>query len=123
MVPAMPRKLAPPQAPTPPKTPKPPTSRARSSALLDTRIIDCGDNPEQLATLPEDCSDHWQIGDGSTRDSNSNRKHVNFSGTSAEKHTFEDRHTSTRAYIDHMRPRCIELPRMFVTARVVELSK
>jgi DNA modification methylase len=29
-----------------------------------------------------------------------------------EKRAFEDRHESTRAYIDYMRPRCVELARV-----------
>jgi len=31
--------------------------RQRPSALLDTRVVYCGDNLEQLARLPDDCVD------------------------------------------------------------------
>ncbi|MDO8631379.1 MAG: hypothetical protein Q7R41_12895, partial [Phycisphaerales bacterium] len=35
-----------------------------------------------------------------------------FWGETKEKRAFEDRHESTRAYIDYMRPRCVELARV-----------
>jgi hypothetical protein len=34
-----------------------PKTAARPSALLDTRVVYCGDNLEQLAKLPDDCVD------------------------------------------------------------------
>jgi hypothetical protein len=34
-----------------------PASRLRSSSLLDTRVVYCGDNLEQLAKLPDACVD------------------------------------------------------------------
>ena len=34
-----------------------PTTKLRSSPLLDTRVIYCGDNLEQLAKLPDACVD------------------------------------------------------------------
>lgn len=39
----------------PPKPPRMPAGRA--SALLDTRVVYCGDNLEQLAKLPDHCVD------------------------------------------------------------------
>jgi hypothetical protein len=33
-----------------------PTTKLKSSALLDTRVIYCGDNLEQLAKLPDACA-------------------------------------------------------------------
>ena len=33
------------------------TTRQKPSALLDTRVIYCGDNLEQLAKLPDACVD------------------------------------------------------------------
>ena len=42
---------------------------------------------------------------------NSNRNSEVFWGETKEKRSFDDRHESTKAYIDHMRPRCIELAR------------
>ncbi len=43
---------------------------------------------------------------------NSNRNYEVFWGETKEKRSFEDRHESTRAYIDYMRPRCVELARV-----------
>ena len=40
---------------------------------------------------------------------NSNRNYEVFWGETKEKRAFEDRHASTQAYIDYMRPRCVEL--------------
>ena len=71
--------------------PTPAASVARPSALLDTRIIparrDCGDCLDQLSSEPR------PSGSG---------PHLRF----------EDRHASTQAYIDYMRPRCVELARV-----------
>jgi site-specific DNA-methyltransferase (adenine-specific) len=43
---------------------------------------------------------------------NSNRNYEVFWGETKEKRAFEDRHASTQAYIDYMRPRCVELARV-----------
>ncbi len=43
---------------------------------------------------------------------NSNRNYEVFWGETKEKRAFEDRHDSTQAYIDFMRPRCVELARV-----------
>lgn len=43
---------------------------------------------------------------------NSNRTYEVFWGESKETRAFEDRHASTRAYIEFMRPRCVELRRI-----------
>ncbi|MFN0133338.1 MAG: site-specific DNA-methyltransferase [Phycisphaerales bacterium] len=83
-------------------------SRARPSALLDTRVIYCGDNLEQLAKLPDACIDLIYI----DPPFNSNRNYEVFWGETKEKRAFEDRHASTQAYIDYMRPRCVELARV-----------
>jgi len=42
---------------------------------------------------------------------NSNRNYEVFWGETKEKRAFEDRHASTQAYLDYMRPRCVELAR------------
>jgi hypothetical protein len=65
-------------------------TRLKSSARLDTRVVYCGDNVEQ----PGPCRT------GQCR------------GETREKRAFEDRHESTRAYIDYMRPRCVQLGRV-----------
>src|SRR5471032_695711 len=83
-------------------------SRQKSSALLDTRLIYCGDNLEQLPKLPAACIDLIYI----DPPFNSNRNYEVFWGETKEKRAFEDRHESTRAYIDYMRPRCVELARV-----------
>jgi DNA modification methylase len=43
---------------------------------------------------------------------NSNRNYEVFWGEGKEKRAFEDRHASTQAYIEFMRPRCVELARV-----------
>jgi len=80
----------------------------RPSALIDTRVIYCGDNLEQLAKLPPACVDLIYI----DPPFNSNRNYEVFWGETKEKRAFEDRHASTQAYIDYMRPRCVELARV-----------
>jgi 16S rRNA G966 N2-methylase RsmD len=77
--------------------------RARPSSLLDTRVVYCGDNLEQLAKLPDACIDLIYI----DPPFNSNRNYEVFWGETREKRAFEDRHESTRAYIDYMRP-CVK---------------
>jgi len=80
----------------------------RPSSLVDTRVIYCGDNLEQLKKLPDACVDLVYI----DPPFNSNRNYEVFWGETKEKRAFEDRHASTQAYIDYMRPRCVELARV-----------
>ena len=94
--------------PPPPSPRSGPAARARPSALLDTRVIYCGDNLEQLAKLPDACVDLIYI----DPPFNSNRNYEVFWGETKEKRSFEDRHASTQAYIDYMRPRCLALSRV-----------
>ncbi len=82
--------------------------KARSSAIIDTQVIYCGDNLEQLKKLPPACVDLIYI----DPPFNSNRNYEVFWGESKEKRAFEDRHESTKAYIEYMRPRCVELARV-----------
>jgi len=84
------------------------TAPARPSSLLDTRVIYCGDNLEQLKKLPDACIDLIYI----DPPFNSNRNYEVFWGETREKRSFDDRHESTQAYIDFMRPRCVELARV-----------
>ena len=81
---------------------------AKPSSLLDTRVIYCGDNLEQLKKLPDACVDLIYI----DPPFNSNRNYEVFWGETKEKRSFDDRHESTRAYIEFMRPRCVELSRV-----------
>ena len=86
---------------------------AKPSALLDTRVVYCGDNLEQLAKLPDACVDLIYI----DPPFNSNRNYgQSLTGTvwgeTKEKRAFEDRHENTKAYIDYMRPRCVQLARV-----------
>src|SRR5579859_7116358 len=83
------------------------SSRKRSS-LLDTSVVYCGDNLEQLKKLPEACIDLIYI----DPPFNSNRNYEVFWGETKEKRAFEDRHASTQAYIEFMRPRCVEMARV-----------
>jgi hypothetical protein len=85
---------------------------AKSSPLLDTRVIYCGDNLEQLKKLPNACVDLIYI----DPPFNSNRNYEVFWGETREKRAFADRHESTRAYIDYMRPRCVQLARVLKKA-------
>ena len=80
----------------------------KPSALVDTRVIYCGDNLDQLRKLPPECVDLIYI----DPPFNSNRNYEVFWGETKEKRAFEDRHASTQAYIDYMRPRCVELARV-----------
>lgn len=72
------------------------------------KIIYCGDNLEQLSKLDDASVDLIYI----DPPFNSNRNYEVFWGETKEKRAFEDRHESTKAYIDFMRPRCIELARV-----------
>ena len=83
-------------------------SAGKPSAILDTRIIYCGDNLEQLKKLPDNCVDLIYI----DPPFNSNRNYEVFWGETKEKRAFDDRHASTQAYIEFMRPRCVELHRV-----------
>ena len=87
---------------------RPDTTRQRPSSLLDTRVVYCGDNLEQLAKLPDACVDLIYI----DPPFNSNRNYEVFWGETKEKRAFEDRHENTKAYIDYMRPRCVQLARV-----------
>jgi len=84
------------------------TRAAKPSAVVDTRVIYCGDNLDQLKKLPDGCVDLIYI----DPPFNSNRNYEVFWGESKEKRAFEDRHASTQAYIEFMRPRCVELRRV-----------
>jgi len=83
-------------------------SRKKASPLIDTGVIYCGDNLEQLAKLPDGCVDLIYI----DPPFNSNRNYEVFWGETKEKRSFEDRHESTQAYIEFMRPRCVQLARV-----------
>jgi site-specific DNA-methyltransferase (adenine-specific) len=80
----------------------------KPSPLVDTRVIYCGDNLVQLKRLPDACIDLIYI----DPPFNSNRNYEVFWGETREKRAFEDRHASTEAYIEFMRPRCVELARV-----------
>src|SRR5213594_1448747 len=88
----------------------------KPSSLVDTRVIYCGDNLDQLKKLPDACIDLIYI----DPPFNSNRNYEVFWGDQSEPQAqargflvrFEDRHASTQAYIEYMRPRCVELARV-----------
>ncbi len=81
---------------------------AKPTASVDTRIVYCGDCLEQLRKLPDGCVDLIYI----DPPFNSNRNYEVFWGETKERRAFEDRHASTQAYIDYMRPRCVEFARV-----------
>ena len=87
---------------------RPPAPAGRPSSLVDTRVIYGGDNLDKLRNLPDACVDLIYI----DPPFNSNRNYEVFWGETREKRAFEDRHASAEAYIDFMRPRCIELHRV-----------
>ena len=74
--------------------PNPSPVARRPSSLVDTRVIYCGDNLEQLAKLPDACVDLIYI----DPPFNSNRNYEGFWGESKEKRAFEDRRENTKAY-------------------------
>lgn len=78
------------------------------SAVVDTQVIYCGDNLDQLQRLPDCCVDLVYI----DPPFNSSRTYEVFWEEKRERRAFEDRHESTKAYIDFMRPRCVELARV-----------
>ena len=84
------------------------STSGKPSSLIDTRVIYCGDNLDQLKKFPHGCVDLIYI----DPPFNSNRNYEVFWGETKEKRSFEDRHASTQAYIDFMRPRCTELARV-----------
>jgi len=81
---------------------------SRPSGVVDTRVIYCGDCLEKLRELPDHCIDLIYV----DPPFNSNRNYEVFWGEAKEKRAFEDRHASTQAYIEYMRPRCLELGRV-----------
>jgi DNA modification methylase len=84
------------------------SGRSSISALVDTEVVYCGDNLEQLSKLPDRCVDLIYL----DPPFNSNRNYEVFWGEKREQRSFEDRHASTRAYIEFMRPRCVEMARV-----------
>jgi len=78
-------------------------SKSKRSAVVDTGVVYCGDNLDQLAKLPDACVDLIYI----DPPFNSNRNYEVFWGETKEKRAFEDRHASTQAYIEFMRGRRI----------------
>jgi hypothetical protein len=101
----------------------------KPSSLLDTRVVYCGDNLEQLAKLPDACVDliyidppfnsnrNYEVFWGSPREITPRattphcRRRIS-RGETKEKRAFEDRHENTKAYIDYLRPRCVQLARV-----------
>jgi hypothetical protein len=81
------------------------------SPLIDTRVIYCGDCIDQLRKWPDQCIDLIYI----DPPFNSNRNYEVFWHEEQEKRAFKDRHESTQAYIEYMRPRCLELARVLKT--------
>ena len=82
--------------------------RHRSSSAIDTQVVYCGDNLEQLGKLPDGCVDLVYI----DPPFNSNRNYEVFWGDTAEKRAFNDRYGDSLAYITYMRPRIGELYRV-----------
>jgi len=87
-------------------------AKSAPKPAVDTEIIYCGNNLDKLPELPDRCADLIYI----DPPFNSNRNYEVFWGESKEKRAFEDRHESTKAYIDFMRPRCVELARVLKPA-------
>lgn len=75
---------------------------------LDTQRIYCGDNLKVLPKLPDHCIDLIYV----DPPFNSDRKYEVFWDETQEVRSFEDRHESTRAYVEYVHPRCVELARV-----------
>jgi len=73
-----------------------------------TRVIYCGDNLKQLKKLPGGSLDLITM----DPPFHSNRNDEVFWGETKEKWAFQDRHESTQATIEFMRPRAVELARV-----------
>src|SRR5665213_448164 len=86
--------------------------RLKSSSLIDTRVVYCGDNLEQLAKLPDACVDLIYIDPPFNSNRTAEPLGEVFWGKTKEKRSFEDRCASTQAYIEYMRPRCVQLARV-----------
>lgn len=69
------------------------TAKGKRSAVVDTRVVYCGDNLDQLGKLPDGCVDLVYI----DPPFNSNRNYEVFWGETKEKRAFEDRHASTQS--------------------------
>ena len=95
-----------------PKKKKPdapePVKPARPSSVVDTRVVWCGNNIDQLKNIPDNSIDLIYI----DPPFNSNRNYECFWGEDREVRSFDDRHESTQAYITFMRPRCEQLARV-----------
>ena len=107
---------SPPVKPKSRKSPALSRTPLRASSLLDTRVVYCGDNLEQLAKLPDDPCRTGQCW-GLPREitpcaTTSHRLHCISRGETKEKRAFEDRHENTKAYIDNLRPRFVQLARV-----------
>ena len=86
---------------------------ARPSAVPDTRIIYCDDCLDQLAKLPDACVDRVNMWHRfPTGESDNNRNYEACWGETKQTPPFGNRHASTQACIDYMRPRCGELARV-----------
>ena len=81
----------------------------RPSSLLDTRVVYgckiCGDNLKELAKLPDAYVDLIYIDPPFNSNRTAEQLGEVFWGETKEKRAFEDRHASTQAYIETMRPR------------------
>ena len=104
---------SPPVEPKNRKSPALSRTPLRASSLLDTRVIYCGDNLEQLAKLPDACVDliyidppfnsnrNYEVFWGSPceitpRATTSYRLHRISRGETREKRAFEDRHATCK---------------------------
>lgn len=96
--------------PKQPPTPNPLTARRPDLpiSIEDTQTIYCGDSLGRLRRMRSEYADLIYI----DPPFNSNRNYEVFWGDKKEKRAFEDRHESMKAYIDYMRPRCVELARV-----------
>lgn len=78
------------------------------SHQLKTSTIYCGDNLKMLKDVPDESIDLIYI----DPPFNSNRNYETFWGDTQEKRAFDDRFGDSKAYIDYMRPRVLEIYRV-----------
>lgn len=97
---------APSSSPIASDAPKP----GKPSSLLDTRVVDCGLRRTLSSRVDLIYIDPAPVSDVEPP-FNSNRA-VELKGETKEKRAFDDRHAATAAYIEYMRPHCMQLARV-----------
>ena len=102
-------RLAAPAAPPAISTDAAPPRVGRPSALLDTRVVYCGDNLEQLAKLPDACVDLIYIDPPFNSNRTIEERGEVFWGETKEKRSFADRRNAGIRHINECGTRAYRL--------------